>query len=383
MAIQTQPSRISEPFAGSGTKNVIPATNSMPSASQAASWASGFPPECSQPVSAGGCPVPRNDFNGILNQLSQDYAFRQDGGIWAWSALADYDTGRIVQGSDGLLYQSVAQSGPGFGAGSQDPVTDTANAYWTAPHVPTMPAIDSSAAIASTQWVNDWQTYNQASPAYYVATNGSDSNDGKSATRPKKTVANVISTIKGAKGSLPDDINIYISAGTYSEQLSNSVYGTQIHFYGPSSGFASFNGAALASPGAITAFHNRIDFSSPAYIARGSVLTLSNGSYVNFSGLSASFSFYVYANGVVNIYAGDSVTVNYSGANTFALGTVTTRTGGRVIVAGSLTASVSSGGSVSGNRFSCAEGSGISGTGSATLLPGTSAGTTDSTSYYS
>lgn len=130
MAIQSQPSRIPEPFAGSGSKNTIPATNATPSASQAASWASGFPPECSQPISAGGCPVPRNDVNGVLNQVSQDYAFRQDGGIWEWSALADYDTQRMVRGSDGLLYWSVAQSGPGVAAGAQDPTLDAAHDYW-------------------------------------------------------------------------------------------------------------------------------------------------------------------------------------------------------------------------------------------------------------
>lgn len=130
MAIQSQPSRISEPFAGSGSKNTIPATNATPSASQAASWASGFPPECSQPISAGGCPVPRNDVNGVLNQISQDYAFRQDGGIWEWSALADYDTSRIVRGSDGRLYFSVAQSGPSIAAGAQNPTLDAAHAFW-------------------------------------------------------------------------------------------------------------------------------------------------------------------------------------------------------------------------------------------------------------
>lgn len=129
MAIQSQPSRIPEPFAGSGSKNVIPATNATPSASQAASWASGFPPECSQPISAGGCPVPRNDVNGALNQLSQDFAFRQDGGIWQWSALADYDTQRMVRGSNGLLYWSVAQSGPSLASGAVDPTTDDGT-YW-------------------------------------------------------------------------------------------------------------------------------------------------------------------------------------------------------------------------------------------------------------
>lgn len=130
MAIQNQPTRIAEPFAGSGTKNTIPATNTAPTASQAASWASGFPPECSQPISAGGCPVPRNDFNGVLNQLSQDYAFRQDGGVWEWSASADYPASRAVLGSDGKLYFSKSASGPSSGAGAKNPVSDSGT-YWT------------------------------------------------------------------------------------------------------------------------------------------------------------------------------------------------------------------------------------------------------------
>ena len=152
MAIQSQPSRISEPFAGSGTKNVIPATNATPSASQAASWASGFPPECSQPISAGGCPVPRDDMNGVLNWLSQGFAFGQDGGVWEWSALADYDVRRLVLGSDGALYWSVAQSGPGTAAGAQNPAANAAAGdytYWhvAGPHGFTTPISISSPSI--------------------------------------------------------------------------------------------------------------------------------------------------------------------------------------------------------------------------------------------
>ena len=180
MAIQSQPSRIPEPFAGSGTKNTIPATNATPSASQAASWASGFPPECSQPISAGGCPVPRNDVNGALNQLSQDFAFRQDGGIWEWSALADYDAQRMVRGSDGILYWSVQQSGPNLASGAVDPTTDDGT-YWTSPRVKTVDVTDSSNAAASTDWVgtkiDDWYQNNLAKTEYYLATDGSDDND--------------------------------------------------------------------------------------------------------------------------------------------------------------------------------------------------------------
>lgn len=181
MAIQNQPSRIPEPFAESGTKNVIPATNATPSASQAASWASGFPPECSRPLSAGGCPVPRDDMNGIFNTITQSERFTQEGGIWAWNATVDYAANRLVLGSDGLLYWSVAQSGPNVG-GAQDPTTDDGT-YWGTPSMHTMPAGDDSQAVATTGFVGAainiaipvgtvlWSA-NPAVPSGYLPCNG-------------------------------------------------------------------------------------------------------------------------------------------------------------------------------------------------------------------
>ena len=130
MAIQTEPTRIQIPFADSGTKNVIPDTNSTPSASQAASWTDGFPAQCSLPLSAGGIPPARADFNGIFNTMTQSERFTQEGGVWAWDATVDYGINRVVLGSDNILYWSVAQSGPNVG-GAQDPTTDNGT-YWQA-----------------------------------------------------------------------------------------------------------------------------------------------------------------------------------------------------------------------------------------------------------
>lgn len=225
MAIQSQPSRISEPFAGSGTKNVIPATNATPSASQAASWASGFPPECSQPISAGGCPVPRDDMNGVLNWLSQGFAFKQDGGVWEWSALADYDIGRIVRGSDGLLYQSKAQSGPGLTAGMQDPTADDGT-YWQAPFAKTMPPLENSGAIATTKWAVDVF----GSMTLYVDTaNGNDANDGRSQSAALKTIGQAIS-LAGMYGT--SKFKICLFAGTYSENVELSQQDVALELHG-------------------------------------------------------------------------------------------------------------------------------------------------------
>lgn len=162
MAIQTEPTRIQIPFADSGTKNVIPDTNSTPSASQAASWTDGFPAQCSLPLSAGGIPPARADFNGIFNTMTQSERFTQEGGVWAWDATVDYGTNRVVLGSDGLLYWSVAQSGPNVG-GTQDPTADDGT-YWQA-----MP-LDDSNLVHKTgeESIGGHKTFTD-----YITTNGS------------------------------------------------------------------------------------------------------------------------------------------------------------------------------------------------------------------
>lgn len=182
MAIQNQPGFIPTPFANSGTKNVIPETMPTPSASAAASWTDGFPTVCSLPLASGGIPPARADFNGLLNWMTQAQAFYQSGGVYEWDATIDYDAQRIIRGSNGLLYRSMAQSGPNTGAGAVDPTADDGT-YWGAPLIPTMPAGDNSQAAATTSFVGSainiavpvgivlWSA-GSATPAGYLLCNG-------------------------------------------------------------------------------------------------------------------------------------------------------------------------------------------------------------------
>ena len=182
MAIQSQPGFIPAPFANSGTKNVIPETMPTPSASAAASWTDGFPTVCSLPLASGGIPPARADFNGLFNSITQAQAFYQSGGIYEWDATIDYDAQRIVRGSNGLLYRSMAQSGPNTGAGAVDPTADDGT-YWGTPLIPTMPAGDNSQAAATTSFVGSainiavpvgtvlWSA-NPAVPSGYLPCNG-------------------------------------------------------------------------------------------------------------------------------------------------------------------------------------------------------------------
>jgi hypothetical protein len=252
MAIQNEPTRIQIPFADAGTKNVIPDTNSTPSASQAASWTDGFPAQCSLPLSAGGIPPARADFNGILNTMTQSERFTQEGGVWLWSNAVDYGASRMVRGSNGNLYWSVAQSGPSVG-GAVNPITDNGT-YWVK-----LPSMADIAAMnyATQSWVTG-QGYatrqslfqnNGAGPnldsgimpyalnlvsnspdtvvssawvkslgvaSIYIAPNGDDSKDGLSSSAAVKTFSKALEI--GTNIS-KNGFRIFVASGTYNDTL--------------------------------------------------------------------------------------------------------------------------------------------------------------------
>lgn len=245
MAIQTEPTRIQIPFADSGTKNVIPDTNSTPSASQAASWTDGFPAQCSLPLSAGGIPPARADFNGIFNVMTQSIRFGQEGGVWAWDATVDYGTNRMALGSDGKIYWSVAQSGPNVG-GAQDPTTDT-SIYWSTMPMLTPPLADDSSKAATTEWVRDLA----AAYVYADASSGSDSNDGMSAATAVKTLQKAID-VAGAFAHAKE-ARIVVAGGNYSGNASISGVAVQMALQGNvamSGDISVSSGGGLAFSGA-------------------------------------------------------------------------------------------------------------------------------------
>ncbi len=381
MAIQSQPSRIPEPFAGSGTKNTIPATNATPSASQAASWASGFPPECSQPISAGGCPVPRNDVNGALNQLSQDFAFRQDGGIWKWSALADYDAQRVVRGSDGILYWSVQPSGPNVAAGAQDPTLDTAHTYWVSPEIPTMPVDGTLKTAVNAEWVRAWDAASTVPANLYVdAVNGDDSNSGYSSAEAKQTIAAILDLIKAANKIKPTGVTINVAPGSYTDRL-EGVTGLPIT-YNCSENAILTN--AFISNASYVAFAGKPTFSPPSgmmaiSVSRFSVAELSDGLIIEVKNLNASCCVEVRQGGLVTKSLSAVVKINFSGTCTVSVGTIWCHEFCAFACPGT---TIAFSGSVSGPRYNVSNVSSISDFGSPTAIPGTSNGTVGVVSAY-
>lgn len=75
-------------------------------------------------------PPPFQYENWLQNRQDQAIAHIFQRGIAQWDGLTNYEAGVCyVTGSDGLVYKSVAASGPTTAV--QDPVTDSSDTYWT------------------------------------------------------------------------------------------------------------------------------------------------------------------------------------------------------------------------------------------------------------
>jgi len=105
-----QPDLILTPFgenATPGTIDPIPETRGPGDDPQQATWDEGFPLVTMTPLAAGGIPPKGQDFNGVLNAISEHTVFTGRGGQYKWSsayvtASGGYDIGDVIQADDGL-----------------------------------------------------------------------------------------------------------------------------------------------------------------------------------------------------------------------------------------------------------------------------------------
>lgn len=119
----TQPTLIPMPFAQNGNKNTIPENGTEGKSD--ASFSLGFPQITETPLSIGGLPPSRKDFNGIFNLLSMFAFFGQSGGKFAWSNKLNYAPPAVIY-HNGVLWWCVKENGTDTAV--KEPGTD--NSYW-------------------------------------------------------------------------------------------------------------------------------------------------------------------------------------------------------------------------------------------------------------
>lgn len=110
----TVPSKISIPFAESGSRNVINANLEAGDASNKATYTYGFPQITMTPKASGGLPPFGRDMNGILYSVTAMLQYMQAGGTYPYdaafaTAIGGYNQGALVQQADlsGLWVSTV------------------------------------------------------------------------------------------------------------------------------------------------------------------------------------------------------------------------------------------------------------------------------------
>jgi len=101
----TVPSKISIPFAESGSRNVINANLEAGDASNKATYTYGFPQITMTPKASGGLPPFGRDMNGILYSVTAMLQYMQAGGQYTYdasfaTAIGGYNQGALVQQAD-------------------------------------------------------------------------------------------------------------------------------------------------------------------------------------------------------------------------------------------------------------------------------------------
>jgi hypothetical protein len=216
--IPVQPTFMPQPFANSGEKNVIP--NSGGEVLGNASFASGFPRVTETPIELGGVPPQRKDFNGILNVLSTFAFFAQSGGVYEYSATANYDTPAVVIYNN-IFYFCLQQNGVDSVNGVKAPTNTT---YW----IPLIDyLLDGLAVGTPIGTIIMWAS----------ATNPQDGGvwldcNGQSCTAYPKLVAIVGNTVPNLKGLFPrcvgsQSLNVTIHGTTTSQTFNGGTVGSK------------------------------------------------------------------------------------------------------------------------------------------------------------
>jgi hypothetical protein len=101
--------KLTSVFAVNGDKRLPPSTAALAGSGRASQY-EGFKIENSMPLSQGGIPPFREDFNGIFNLFSQFLLWYQQGGVMQYDSTLDYEVNNEVY-YNGLKYRCIQDNG--------------------------------------------------------------------------------------------------------------------------------------------------------------------------------------------------------------------------------------------------------------------------------
>lgn len=119
--------KLTSVFAVNGDKRLPPATSALAGSGRASQY-EGFKIENSMPLSQGGIPPFREDFNGIFNLFSQFLMWYQQGGVMQYDNSLDYEVNNEVY-YNGLKYRCIQDNGV-----SSTVANPTDTTYWEKIH---------------------------------------------------------------------------------------------------------------------------------------------------------------------------------------------------------------------------------------------------------
>lgn len=190
MTIST-PTKITVPFATSGSKNTIPVPSQISVLAGAASYTDGFPPLTMTPKTAGGVAPYGQDMNGILFAITQALQYSQAGGLFTYdptyaTSVGGYPQGAIVIATDysGIWLNTVSNNTTApesFGAGwvpyyqyGGSSITMTSSNVTLSALQAAKPMIFITGTLTTNlnlvfpAWVRDWNVINNTTGGFFI-----------------------------------------------------------------------------------------------------------------------------------------------------------------------------------------------------------------------
>jgi hypothetical protein len=237
--------------------------------------------------------------------------------------------------------------------------------------------------VASTHWVNAWHAGRVLPTDLYLdAVNGDDSNSGFSAAAAKKTVSGLESLVSSAIYIKPQSITIHVKPGTYGSI--QGVTGLEL-VYDFSSG-AKIGATNIIGTGKTVVLCGTVEATGTIYGANSALIRLGTATKslsLTFNNVSTVRFFYANSAKIARNYSSPSVVIQFTGTCSASEATVSAAYNGGIQFLHASGTTTTWSGSVTGKRYLGIVLSYIDSVGGANVIPGTIAGSVDSSSVFS